>query len=260
MRTSRRPSGNSRRQAINSSAVTGKKRIWSKKRSSQGLPASKAPRLRDRCSTPGSCARTVDSRPAPPCRRCTGRRRRCRRHWAASRCAPDCTWSSPADGADRAAWPPARRDRRRPGPAPDSWRRRRCRGPPRSLSSPLMRRMNSMLSGHQGASSRTELAVFAAIGLAHGRVVPATAAGARCATGSRSRRGGRRRSSASRSASSSVARGSVRPSIMDLQRADARRDVDDARQGQASISASISAWTRRRSSRSSASGPYSTSR
>ena len=63
---------------------------------------------------------------ALPCRRRTDTRRRCRPRSPASRCAPDCTSSSPADAADRSAWPPARPDKHRPGPAPDSSRRRRC--------------------------------------------------------------------------------------------------------------------------------------
>ena len=38
----RRPSGKSRRHSVSSSWLTGKKRIWSKKRSSHGLPSVKA--------------------------------------------------------------------------------------------------------------------------------------------------------------------------------------------------------------------------
>ena len=46
---------------------------------------------RRRGSTPARCARRTGSRPGPPCRRCTGRRRRCRRRSPASTCGPGCT-------------------------------------------------------------------------------------------------------------------------------------------------------------------------
>ena len=100
-------------------------------------------------------AERADSRRALPCRRRTDRRRRCRPRSPASRCAPDCTWWSPADGADRAASRPARRDRRRRGRARDSSASKTMRFTSSSMSRPLMRRMNSMLDGHQGASART---------------------------------------------------------------------------------------------------------
>ena len=44
-----------------------------------------------RGSTPARCARRTGSRPGPPCRRCTGRRRRCRPRSPASTCGPGCT-------------------------------------------------------------------------------------------------------------------------------------------------------------------------
>ena len=106
-------------------------------------------------TTPGWCGRRTGSRRGPPCRRCTGRRRRCRPRSPASRCGPGCTSWSPAGGAGRAGWRPARRGTRRRGPAPGTRRRTPCGRRRRRESRPLMRRMNSMFHGHQGASSRT---------------------------------------------------------------------------------------------------------
>ena len=79
-------------------------------------------------STPASCVRRTGSRPGPPSRRCTDRRRRCRpssrrpgagrvvlgRHQPVARV---------ERGRDRRA-----RGRRRPGRGPDTRRRRRCGG------------------------------------------------------------------------------------------------------------------------------------
>ena len=74
-----------------SSAPTGNQRSWSKVRSSHGSVEVRA--ARGRGSTPARCARRTGSRPGPPCRRCRGRRRRCRPSSPASTCAPGCTSS-----------------------------------------------------------------------------------------------------------------------------------------------------------------------
>ena len=55
------------------------------------VPALEVPVRARTCSTPARCGRRTDSRPGPPCRRCTGRRRRCRPRSRASTCAPGCT-------------------------------------------------------------------------------------------------------------------------------------------------------------------------
>ena len=57
------------------------------------LAVLESPRSRASGSTSAPCGRRTDSRPGPPCRRRRGRRRRCRRHSPASRCAPGCTSS-----------------------------------------------------------------------------------------------------------------------------------------------------------------------
>ena len=127
MRRSRRPARASARRSSSSSASTGYQRIRSKHRSSHGLGRRRVALSPVACSTPAPCGRRTGSRPDPPCRRCTGTRRRCRPRSPASTCAPGCTSSSPGDGAGRRAPRPARRGTRRRDRARGSRRRTRSR-------------------------------------------------------------------------------------------------------------------------------------
>ena len=123
-----------------------------------------------------------------------------------------------------------------------------------------MRRMNSMLLGHQGASARTDC-MYLRDGQPRRRVVPGQRQVHDARWAPRCRRvGGQRRLAARRAASSSASRRQHAGVVVDLQRADAGREVDDAGQAARAAAPASSACTRKRSSRSSTMGPYSTSR
>ena len=119
-----------------------------------------------------------------------------------------------------------------------------------------MRRMNSMLLGHQGASGRTDCMYFSMAS----RVAGSSQDSGRCTmrAGHLHVVDGRQRlPPASTHGVDQLGRsGSTRGVEMDLQRADARRQVEDARQRpRAPAAHSIRAWTRKRRSRSSTGGP-----